>query len=703
MKKLSTKIIAALVCACSLAFQANAQTNITSGIGTISLTSITNTLTGSSMVTYGNGTTPYVSASGGTLYFNFSGTINNMSALTAGEQITIPITVAGASNTTADAHFPKLNMTPANIMNPNNTSQVLFYATYSGTTITLTATQAAVDYGNAFTFNLQATVPLNNNNNTTAQNNANTTVYTVGGSSFTLGNSPYSMNTGRSCITQTGASTYTVPNGSSVFYFGYQIFCLYNEMLNGELDPSSSALTSDVITTTTITPAAGSDILSVSWNRTPANLEVNQVIPGQDSISSNTHITAPTSPAFSTGDPTTLQPGQDAIVNNGDGTYTVTVNWGPLIGGYVQYPSGTDVTSTDNGASQVAVTDAMAAGLSAVDVRKYITITYADSTAKNTFTAVTTSNNSILGSSSTTITSSPANSNNDGQSIIKVYCVNLSGNSIQKTATSSGWSADNTANTPASLTVTPTTPLSYNGVTYNLVTDATILKTATGIPASTATTAVQTLSSSDASTIAYPNLGDTIAVYYVYEATSSLPITGLQLTAQPKGNTVELSWGTLTEINSKSFTVQRSADEGKTWVTVNVQPTKALNGNSSVPLSYTAQDIVLQSGEYEYRVVETDVDGSTNTSNTVMVTVTTNGSAVYPNPTKSAFNVVLPAGVSSATYRLISSDGKIVLSGTMTNAGNHGTISVAGIASGVYFLQVTVNNTTQTYEVQIQQ
>ena len=182
-----------------------------------------------------------------------------------------------------------------------------------------------------------------------------------------------------------------------------------------------------------------------------------------------------------------------------------------------------------------------------------------------------------------------------------------------------------------------------------------------------------------------------------------LPITGLQLTAQPKGNTVNLSWGTLTEINSKTFTVQRSADGGKTWIIVTTQPTKAVNGNSSVPLSYTAQDIVLQSSEYEYRVVETDIDGSTTISNVATVTVSTNGSAVYPNPTKSLLNVVLLAGVSSASYRMISSDGKIVLSGTMTNAGNHGTISVAGIASGVYFLQVTVNNTMQTYEVQIQQ
>ena len=104
---------------------------------------------------------------------------------------------------------------------------------------------------------------------------------------------------------------------------------------------------------------------------------------------------------------------------------------------------------------------------------------------------------------------------------------------------------------------------------------------------------------------------------------------------------------------------------------------------------------------YEYRVVETDIDGATTTSNVVQISIT-GGKQVYPNPANTLLNVKLPAGANSVPYRLISADGKIVLKGTVTNTGNYGQISVAGVASDIYFLQITVNNTLQTYEVRIQ-
>jgi hypothetical protein len=185
-------------------------------------------------------------------------------------------------------------------------------------------------------------------------------------------------------------------------------------------------------------------------------------------------------------------------------------------------------------------------------------------------------------------------------------------------------------------------------------------------------------------------------------SSKSLPVTGLQLSAQSQGNAVQLSWSTTTEINSSSFTVQRSADNGKTWITVGSQPTKATNGNSSIPLAYAMTDYVTQSDIYQYRVVEADVDGFTTMSNTIQVTVSTTGATVFPNPAKSVINVIEPADVTDVAYKLISADGKIALKG-VTTANGIAQISVASVASGIYFLQVTANNVVQTYEVQILQ
>jgi len=181
------------------------------------------------------------------------------------------------------------------------------------------------------------------------------------------------------------------------------------------------------------------------------------------------------------------------------------------------------------------------------------------------------------------------------------------------------------------------------------------------------------------------------------------PITGFRLSAQVQANKdVTLNWSTAMEINSKNFAVQRSADGGKTWTTIATVATKAVNGNSSTPLSYTLTDANVQPGSYEYQVVETDIDGNQTTSNIVQIQVTGSGANVYPIPASTYLRIVLPVGVNNAPYRMISADGKVVLSGTMSNQGNFGQISVAGLASAVYFLQVTINNTVQTYKVQVQ-
>ncbi|MDR0791734.1 MAG: right-handed parallel beta-helix repeat-containing protein [Chitinophagaceae bacterium] len=176
-----------------------------------------------------------------------------------------------------------------------------------------------------------------------------------------------------------------------------------------------------------------------------------------------------------------------------------------------------------------------------------------------------------------------------------------------------------------------------------------------------------------------------------------LPVTGLYLTAQVQGNNnVLLKWGATTEINSKNFTVQRSASNS-TWVNINTQPTQALNGNSATPLSYAYTDTGVSSGIYLYRIIETDIAGNTQSSNMARVEITGNQIKIYPNPASSVLTV---AGVPVGTlYKLVNTSGATVRKGT---TGNNGKIPVSGIVPGTYLLQITVNNIVQTYKVQIQ-
>ena len=718
MKKYNFKsIIAALVCACSLGFQAKATnyvingsaTNVPGG-ATAAITSIT--ATGSSPTAYYySGTTDSVSVTSGVAAtFSFAVSISNSNNLKQGDSIIIPVSVQ------PDGHFPSSSFTLSIGYSTQPDGNFTVSWNSSRSAIILIATKNL--NAGAATENVTATTTLNSTGDTPAQLATAGTTFTVDGKNYSITSKTANLTPATSC----GTSIYnTTAQGSTSGYLAYNISCLYNQFLTGTAVNNLTGVDvkSDFIEVINI--PANSAIQSIAWRNSSTYPYINNVMPSNSQVSTanlgywNTPQTfnSVTVPA---GDTTMAdlesyltQPGDRAIIQNSDGSYTLAVNWGPLVGAaFNEYPSDAVSNISPNATSlptdpnaQALVQNTINAGLSALINRIAFNITMANPYVPDTIRGVTQTDNIGLSSSSGIYTSLALTSGGStGQTVVVGNYVNLSGTPIQAAVPTAWGDYGNSVMSPA-----PPETIPYNGTTYTLVQDLTIADTVhvtnssgVSVPILQAGT-VHTTSYNTP----YPQTG-VQNVYYVYApATTSLPITGLQLTAQPKGNTVALSWGTLTEINSKNFTVQRSSDGGKTWVTITTQPTKAINGNSSVPLAYTAQDIVLQSGSYEYRIIETDVDGSTTVSNVATVTISTNGSAVYPNPTKGLLNVVLPASASSATYRMISSDGKIVLTGTMNNAGNHGTIEVAGIASGVYFLQVDINNTMQTYEVQIQQ
>ena len=183
--------------------------------------------------------------------------------------------------------------------------------------------------------------------------------------------------------------------------------------------------------------------------------------------------------------------------------------------------------------------------------------------------------------------------------------------------------------------------------------------------------------------------------------TTALLVSLRSFTAQKQGNTALLQWQTAAESNNKGFAVQRSPD-GQTWQPIGFVNSKANSGNSAQPLSYQYTDNSPLSGINYYRLQQQDLDGNISYSGVADVDFGILQTLVHPNPAKSVLNVALPADVGNVPYRMISTDGKVVLQGSMSNQGNFGQISVSGLASAVYFLQVTINNAVQTYKVQVQ-
>jgi hypothetical protein len=104
-------------------------------------------------------------------------------------------------------------------------------------------------------------------------------------------------------------------------------------------------------------------------------------------------------------------------------------------------------------------------------------------------------------------------------------------------------------------------------------------------------------------------------------AATAAGINGLTLSGQVDtiNNNVTLTWSTTTEFNADNFQIQRSSDNGNSWVNVGVVPTKAPNGNSSILLNYELTDAAVPPGFYLYHLLASCLDGSVLVSNLVFI------------------------------------------------------------------------------------
>jgi surface protein len=184
---------------------------------------------------------------------------------------------------------------------------------------------------------------------------------------------------------------------------------------------------------------------------------------------------------------------------------------------------------------------------------------------------------------------------------------------------------------------------------------------------------------------------------------SVLPINLLNFTAKAQNNTALLQWTTSTETNNKGFSVQRSAD-GANWTDLAFVNSRATNGNSSTQLGYQYTDNNPLAGSNYYRLKQIDLSSAASYSAVQELDFNNSAAAlqVVPNPAGGDVRVTLPATAgSSVPYKLVSANGSVITSGTMSNTNGSGKISVSNVASGMYFLQIIINNTVQSCKLQV--
>jgi len=165
---------------------------------------------------------------------------------------------------------------------------------------------------------------------------------------------------------------------------------------------------------------------------------------------------------------------------------------------------------------------------------------------------------------------------------------------------------------------------------------------------------------------------------------SGLPIKDITLSAKETNERVLLQWQTIGEVNTASFTIQRSTD-GKTFSDI---ATKEAVGSGDNGYSFSPPAPL--KGVTYYRIKVVDKDGVISYSNvaSVQFTVNSNQLTVYPNPAKSSVTI---RGNNITSVHVLDNMGRVIEVFSLHDATNP-TLSVSSLAAGVYHLRIQTSD-----------
>jgi hypothetical protein len=186
-----------------------------------------------------------------------------------------------------------------------------------------------------------------------------------------------------------------------------------------------------------------------------------------------------------------------------------------------------------------------------------------------------------------------------------------------------------------------------------------------------------------------------------FQQSTVLPVQLVQFLASKNPDaSVKLSWSTAQEINSSSFEVERSADQGS-WDKIG---SVAAKGYSSITTDYSFTDRFPLSGNGYYRLKMIDLDGKFKYSNTLVVSSDKDSRplVIYSNPFSD--QIRMKVNVSKAqNLSLTVSDmlGKTYLKQSYNAQAGENLINMvpAGAASGVYILHIQGSTYEQTVKL----
>lgn len=178
----------------------------------------------------------------------------------------------------------------------------------------------------------------------------------------------------------------------------------------------------------------------------------------------------------------------------------------------------------------------------------------------------------------------------------------------------------------------------------------------------------------------------------------ALPVTLLSFTAVRQDAAGKLSWTTTKESNSASFEIERSGDN-KTFTAIG---SVAAQGTSTTTTNYGFIDAQPLAGSNYYRLKQTDLDGRSTYSKTVVLNFGSITLRISPNPVHNTANLFVGGSNEAFSIRIVNLNGQTVKQFLTTPGTANIPIDVSSLAKGVYTVKVISATAMTTQKLLVQ-
>lgn len=178
------------------------------------------------------------------------------------------------------------------------------------------------------------------------------------------------------------------------------------------------------------------------------------------------------------------------------------------------------------------------------------------------------------------------------------------------------------------------------------------------------------------------NQCDLASVQVCFPSGGPLPVVISSFSAIRKGNSALLSWRTATEINARSFEIERYTANG--YVTAGT--VSASNNASGSTYNFTESNLFKSTSLYRLKMIDKDNKFTYSEVRSIKGLGDAASFTLFPNPSSGTAKVMLNDVTEGTQVQLIDNTGRVLKSVVLKNSNS---VELNGLQSGIYMVKVT--------------